>query len=469
MAGKYFYLYEDALSAYNKEKVDDKILNIYYYGQEDIQSDIANIIYIPLDNLYNIFLDTTLPYPSTFNFRGIPFSTQDELDYFGTYVNEVGKNIIETRGIYEKQLISSIKNISLFENEQLKVFMFTNKSTKVLQHLMKNIKDSLSKIDNVEVNLIVYDQYELVDTYNLIKELVTFKANVLFLANEHFKYFNDLPDDIFRFVWVQDPFDQMYNDQKIDVRKRDIFYSLIKPFDKYLEKKGINPLRQSFCVNTDLFRIKKDIKKEDKLIFIGSSYINHCQHNEKNLCVINKLKELYFSEVEFDDNCLDQISKECDIQRHFLELRILPYVIRDFTLEYICGLGLDLQIEVYGEYWDYNEIVKPYYKGVLKYGEDLVDAYNSAKYSLAPHSDYVLQQRVLESAACGCIPIVYDCTYRSDDPDYSDSLIYFKKPQDIIAFLKNGENKNLLRIVDENSYDTLAKRVYNTVKNEINK
>lgn len=472
MSGKYFYRYQDAYKAYAAEndETSDDIFNIYYYGEEEIKSTIENIIYLPLDRLFETFVDSDIPYPTTFTFNGIPFDSEEEISIFENYVNETSKRIIDTREKLDKSnlesLFSKIRNLS---DEKLRVYMFSSKATAVIQHVLNNLKDALETSGKFEVMLKNFEIYEHGDTYTINKYMVDFNPHILFLCNHQFKYYeNKLPGDIFRFTWIQDPINELVNEVPIEVRKNDIFYTLINPFDKFLQAKEVPFSRQSFCINDKLFRSKAEVARENKLVFIGSSYINHFEANERNLKAVELIKELYFSSKKILSSDLEKISNDTGTSLFLLELKILPYVIRDLTLEYLCQMKLPLVVEVYGgDDWRNNEIVGPYYKRKLKYGEEIVDIYNSAKYSLAPHADYVLQQRVLESAACGCIPIVYDCRYKCDDPDYSDSLIYYTNPAEIGELLEGDtKDKDLNKIVRDNSYSKLANRIYDTVKSK---
>jgi glycosyltransferase involved in cell wall biosynthesis len=120
----------------------------------------------------------------------------------------------------------------------------------------------------------------------------------------------------------------------------------------------------------------------------------------------------------------------------------------------------EYSIEVYGKGWERYEEVVPFYKGVVKYGKDLADIYNSATYALAPHSIYMLQQRTLEASACGCIPILYDIRDFVEETHYDEALEYFKTEKDLATILsQEAKKKEFSRLLEENSYKTFVKKM----------
>lgn len=49
---------------------------------------------------------------------------------------------------------------------------------------------------------------------------------------------------------------------------------MIKFHDKLLQDKGIPYQRQNFAINDKIFKINNNIQREEKIVFIGSAYIN---------------------------------------------------------------------------------------------------------------------------------------------------------------------------------------------------
>lgn len=147
------------------------------------------------------------------------------------------------------------------------------------------------------------------------------------------------------------------------------------------------------------------------------------------------------------------------------------YLTRDYCVEKLCQIDTDYEIEIYGRGWENNNIVKPYFKGVVDYGEDISKIYNSATYGFCC-AGYILMQRTLECALSGTTPLVLDV--RGDKHD-----VYDKRIEDEIQFFHINKLEEVLKkepkqiksgvIQELFSYKHLAnrilERVYGTLKN----
>ncbi|MGB5793686.1 glycosyltransferase family protein, partial [Poseidonibacter sp.] len=145
------------------------------------------------------------------------------------------------------------------------------------------------------------------------------------------------------------------------------------------------------------------------------------------------------------------------------------YIERDISLIHISKMNIDFTLEIYGEGWDVYPELSIYYKGMLEYGKDISKVYNEAEYSLVL-GGYVMQQRTLESAASGCIPIVIDSRYNKiseDEECFDKSLLFMKKIDDLPLILRQYHNTDLKCIVDKNNYESFVNKIYSIVKREI--
>ena len=95
---------------------------------------------------------------------------------------------------------------------------------------------------------------------------------------------------------------------------------------------------------------------------------------------------------------------------------------------------------------------------MLAYGEDISRVYNSSKYTLVL-GGYVLQQRTLEAAASGTIPLVLRATEAEDSSSVEkieDHLVFFDTPSELPDLLAKKHNPNLEGLVARHTYDKLA-------------
>lgn len=192
--------------------------------------------------------------------------------------------------------------------------------------------------------------------------------------------------------------------------------------------------RQNNRIDTNIFRQIENIQREDKIAFIGHSYNNNAKNinheSEDRRAVIRFLIEIIESGFEINTALLHQASNEYDIPYDDLYWNISHYVVIDKTVEWMCQ-NSNMPVEVYGNHWESNNIVKPYHNGMIEREEDLAEIFNSAKYVLITHPFKIDLQHIGEATACGCIPLVYDCRHSADEPHWDNNLMYFKTAHEL--------------------------------------
>ncbi len=441
---------------------DQERLQVCYYNGDKIDSDLTNLIHLPMKSLVEDLAQGELRIPAEINFDGLDLS-QDQVNDIAnnlvTAINQAQAYRNELHNVYATRL----KEIKLDFSEPLRFYLIANECTTVMQYVSKSITNTLRK-KGYEVLLQIYDGRQ---DYNSLKQKFEFNPhvciNVNFLQNEY------TSEDVFNFTWFQDPMPFLIDETEVQLKKRDFVFSLFKPLDKLLSKKKIPFQRQSFCLNDEVFKLDRSIKREKKIVFIGSSYLGFVPTDDPAMdLAVKQMVSLFHSGVSFTEQKIDEIAEEFKVDKGYLTTRIIPFIIRDIGLLDLCQIKSKYKIEIYGWGWEKYDVLKPYYKGTLKYGEDIAKVYNSATFAFAPHQSYIIQQRVLESTACGAIPIVYDCRNLTDEPAYSEALIYFKTYEDIEkALTKKPPKKDFKRLLKDNSYDTFVDKILATVKENI--
>ncbi|ABB43464.1 hypothetical protein Suden_0183 [Sulfurimonas denitrificans DSM 1251] len=437
---------------------DHEFLQVCYYNGEKIDSNLANLVHLPINSLVDDLAQGEFRLPTKIDFNGLDI-LQEEVDV-------ISENL--TKAINEAQLfrqklnniyVDRLKNAKLDFNEPLRFYLFAHSCTTVMQHISKNIADTLIEM-GYEVFFHLYEGHE---EYNNYKKIFEFNPHVT--ININFIRNSFLSDDVFNFVWVQDPMPYLSDDSKITLRKRDYIFSLVNLIDDLLEKKGVEFQRQSFCVNEKIYKLNPSIKREKKIVFIGSSYLDFIpEDNDQVNEAVKFMISFFHAGGEFTDEKIDKISNTFRLDKHYLSARIIPFIIRDISLIDLCQIKSKYKIEIYGSGWDKYEVLRPYYKGVLNYGEEIAEVYNSATFAFAPHQNYILQQRTLEAAACGAIPIVYDCRKLSKEKSYSEAVVFFKTFEDIEkVLLKKSPKKDFKRLLQENSYKGFIQKLLNII------
>ena len=438
---------------------DQQYLQLCYYNGEKIETDLINLIHLPMNSLVDDLSQGTYRIPTKVDFTGLDISSEDTLS-----ISNNIKSAIQTAQAYRAELhtiyADRLKDSKLDFSEPLRFYLLANTRTTVMQYVSKSIVKIL-KNRGYDVFLHLYHGIE---DYDSLKSKFEFNPhvsiNINFLMNEA------ISDDTFNFTWFQDPMPFLLNETKTILRKRDFVFSLFKTIDDLLLKKEIPFQRQSFCVNSELFKLNHSIKREKKIVFIGSSYLDFLPENDENIQLAAKyMISLFHDGIIFTNKRIDEIVDKFNVNKSLITTRIIPFIIRDIAVLDLCQIKSKYKIEIYGWGWDKYEVLAPYYKGPLGYGEDIAKVYNSATFAFAPHQSYILQQRTLESSACGAIPIVYDCRSITNEPSYSDALIYFKTFKDIEkVLLKKAPKKNFKRLLEENSYDAFVDKILNIIE-----
>lgn len=439
-------------------------LQVCYYNGEKIESDLPNLIQLPLNNLLEGLAHGIYRLPSQINFDGLELSPEIQSEIEANFKLSITQ-VREYRQKLNTQYLQKAKSAKPDFKEPLRFYLHASANTDVMQHMSKNIAQALESM-GYDVLFNLYIGMEDLECFKLLSE---FNPHAVININHFNNQF--ISEDVFNFIWVQDMFAAAQLSQSNQLRKRDVVFHLIHSLAHLLSMKNIESLPQGFCINTGVYKHRDSIKRENKIVMIGSSYkkvFNEVQHKEKNK-IAKLLLKFYLSN---EDNTL------ANFQKYFIYLKekfnvatnyelgtIVNYVERDLILSEIAKMNLDYELEVYGWGWESTPL-KSFYKGVLPYGEDISKVYNSAKYALVL-GGYVLQQRTLEAAASGCIPLVFETpnhqVAQEDESCFEKSLVFFKKLGDLPSILNKNHSLDLNCIVESNSYQTFAQKMINII------
>lgn len=411
-------------------------LQICYYNGEKIDSNLPNLIQLPLNNLLDSLAHGIYRIPSQINFDGLELSTEIQ-----TEIEMSFKLSIEQVKIYRKKLnaeyFQKSKNAKPDFSEPLRFYIHASSNTDVMQYISKNIADTLKSMGYD----VLFNLYIGIEDRGCLKTLCEFNPhatiNINHLNNEY------ISKDTFNFVWFQDLMPVLINENKIDLRERDFIFHLTEGLEKIINKKSIKSKYQPFCMDENKYKARKDIKKEKKIVFIGSSYsekLKPFKTDSKFEKIYNEAVEIferksYLKDLKHKDSDIRYLMDKYNKSEKYIG-NIYGYIIRDYCIEKLCSVASDYEIEVYGYGWENNDIVKPYFRGVVENGEDVSKIYNGATYGYCP-GGYILMQRTLESAFSETIPLVLDT--RADMQD-----IYDTRTEEAIEFFHIKDLENIL-------------------------
>ena len=460
----YFLSSQEALrvaSQQNRWGENNYYLQVCYYEGEKIDSDLPNLIHLPIENLLEELAYGKYRIPEVINFEGLELSSDVKLDIllnFNLSIKQANMYRLQLNEMY----LNSLKNASPDFSEPLRFYISASSSTQVMQYISKSIADTL-KAMNYDV---LFELYVGIEDAGCFKNILEYNPH----ATININHFNNqfLSKDVFNFVWFQDYMDVLKSNEKIYARERDFVFHLLKFFGDVLEQKGVKSLYQPFCMDETKFKKREEIKKEKKIVFIGSSYSYRVKDLKKDY-IFGKIFEEALRIFE-KKSCLTSLEHEESDIRYLMDKYnksekyisdIYAYLTRDYCVEKLCSIKTDYEVEVYGFGWENNSKISPYFKGKVEYGEETSKIYNNAVYGYCP-GGYVLMQRTLECAFSDTVPLVLDV--REDlgseyDKTLDESVEFFhiNKLEDILK-KEAYEEKRFDYIKEQYGYEHFVKR-----------
>jgi hypothetical protein len=447
----------------------------YYNADEPLIDAPENCIFVPLENVYNYFVTTKNRIPKNMDFSNTTYQHTEQLQIKETFDNILRTSLVEKENLIQLYAKEIQKIKPDFSEKPWRVFIPCCRETTVMQYISKNIAKTFESL-GYEVFISTQDNamQSCLEILPLLHNMYTFKPHITVNINH---FVNEvLHDDVFNFVWFQDPMPSIMDDSHIDIRKRDHIFHLSSMLNRALEAKNIKSTYQPFCLDENIYIERKEIKRERKIVFIGSSYKDR----------LTKLKKGKNFKVLYNDiltrfkekGCLTNLSIDQSDIKYFMDKynkpklfidEIYAYIGRDYCVEYLCQLKTDYEIEIYGFGWEKNKIVSPYYKGVLSHGEEISRKYNEAEYGFCP-GGYVLMQRTLECAFSGAIPLVSEVRADKDDiydPKIEDSLQFFTINTLEQILKKETQERDFSLIKSQYSYKHFIKEIEQIIDNEI--
>ncbi len=438
-----------------------KGLQICYYNGKPVNNAPENMIFVPLDKLFDYFINTKNRQPTLLSREGSQFS-QKKIKEIEQYFEKVFTEVNEKRDQRRQHYIELIKNQEPdFNDNPKRVFLMTSRHTTVIQYSTKGIAKAFDDLGYDTKILIEEDDMQLLYKDLRVKEIYEFNPHITFNINH---MFNDIVNEkTWNIVWWQDPMEELMNDVPINVRERDIVFSFDPSFDAFWIKKQVTPVyRQYFCIDDKVFYPDSKIERKNKVVFIGSSYINFFKY----AMIPESFKQELISWLEkgkkFSENDVKILGDKYSLSfEHYPVVGILQGIVRDTTIQWLCEES-DLEVEIYGRNWEEYEIVKPFFKGEVPHGKAVADIYCSAKYALSCQGSTIQSQRLAEIAACGAFPVVYDSRPFSPDPLWEDQYLFFRTRNELKEALKKEPKMykgTFERIKSKFSYECFAKQI----------
>lgn len=436
-----------------------KDLQICYYSGEELKKESIpkNCIYVPIDKLFDFFKSSRLRYPQLINFKGIELDKKSKREIILIFRQALNNAILYKRDLVKKYT-DIIKNNKPNFTEPLRIFATGNRHTTALQNVLRNSMNAFKGCDYETLYSIEDNSMESLELCWHLKSFAEFNPHITLSINSfNHEYLNDY---IYNIVWFQDYVPVIVDEEiPIELRKRDIVFSLFKDIDILLEKKDIPFYRQSFCAEESIFYKDEKIVRENKIVFIG--HRSHEWQKEFPDKLIQEVK-VYCEEAKyFSKEAANLLGKKYSTSPFYIYALVYPGIMRELSVKWMCKVS-PIPVEVYGDdVWKEDPDVKKCFIKKLSYGEEIRKAYNSAKYVLVAQPKYLRNQRLYEGVASGCTPVVYDCRPYENPPHHEDEILYFKSKSDLRKILKKQKEPkdNPMKLLNGNRYKDLAHKI----------
>ncbi|MCF6309495.1 MAG: hypothetical protein L3J19_03310 [Sulfurimonas sp.] len=451
---------------------NNTFLQICYYHGEKIESDLVNLVHLPMENMLENLSNGMLRIPEKIDFTGIdvPDNAKIQIE------DNINKILSKSRDLQYRNAMKNYetaKTNKLNFNEIMKFYLPASANTRVMQYISKDIYDILKTREYK----VMYDLTYGIEKYSTIRKVSEYNPHAIITINNFHNMF--LNDEIFNFVWFQDVMPIMVDNEEILLRERDYFFSYTTTFTDLLIKKGVDKNKifqqQVIPVNTNQFYLDENVNKENKIVFVGSyycddysDYISKDIDYELNILLkkgislsVENIHEVY---KKYNLVCLDNANFITYIQQHY---------IRNACVDWLCE-NQTVDVEIYGYDWDKSdkEHILQKFKGKAEKHE-LNYIYNSTKYALAASGQVINTQRLGEIVHSGAIPLIYDSREITDESEtWDDECLYFKTKEELDYILENNLEPKKYRseeMLKYFTYDSFLDTILQVIDKDVNK
>ena len=441
-------------------------LQICYFDGVTAQDHPINLIGVRLEDSYDYFRETRNRLPTSF--VGAEQTPEELSQIFEETLRKVAIEREERFLAMQKSWPCAPPTFDA--QKPLRVFLATSRLTEVMQYASKNIGKAFELLGHeVMVSVEENDLESLHGTHHL-HALQEFNPHIIFNINYHSILNATIPDSVFNVVWWHDLMPDLQKKTQFEIRDRDYTYSALKQLDPFIEQCGVRDIqRQGFCVDTTEFFEDSRSPREDRIVFVGSSYIGHLYDKSQNAAnALLEIKEAFEAGVALDERFLQPIADRYKLSYEYVFWNLLHFVVRDMSVEWLCEAS-PLPVEIYGSGWGTNPKVREFHKGYIAHGVDLASLYRTSSYALVTHPFEINSQRLAEVCSSGTIPIVYDCTHSSYEPHWRHELTFYKRKDELIDCLQRRLGSPASEIGEYFGYLNFAKKIIARVESDSNK
>ncbi len=349
----------------------------------------------------------------------------------------------------------------------LRIILMTSKFSTFAQYCTRDVAQGFEALGHQTRTMIEKDSIDRHSTLNTLRNVASFKPDMLFIIDYLRTYFGSIYHKSIPFVcWVQDQLPNLFNEQAAKaIGKRDIVLAGLGSFEQQLLNLGY-PNESLSCMrvptNSKVYGPMNLSRKEREKYGCEVSYVSHhsvppgkaftdllAQFSDSRIKEILKImfelvKERFYNEKD----CYNQEDYELlllDVEKQkgnrIENSKAREYILREFSdgigaaffrqlpLEWIAGEGYGLNL--YGRDWERHPHLKKYARGVAHNGTELCKIYNCSQINLQLMQLGNLHPRVTDGLASGGFFLT---KYHPDDYEEGALGSYLDMDKDIIEF-----------------------------------
>ncbi len=450
-----------------KQTVAISAPQLCYYQGEEFADAPRNLIRVPKSSLADYFYTSRLRRPTA-----VDFDPSGDIAHINRAISAVSTfeetfSELHRRANKKFELAKQQKPI-FTTGEPLRVLIYASRITTVMQYSSRDLTKALQR-QGCEVKfLIETNDLENIDQWHYFEEYANFVPHAVININH--KNNAHLHPDTYNIIWWQDLMPEIGTIKPSDWRQRDLNISAYHTFDAPLFNSGADPLyRQDHCIDHEIFSAVTPRHKRKKIVFVGSSYRHQKDsHGETGEKIVALMLEKMAAGQDISDAFIHDLATSHGVTFDEIFYHLLPFVVRDTTVEWLCSIAkeLEYEVEIYGRWWDQNPLVAPYFKGELPHGPEVARVYNEAKYAMASMHRTVNSQRLAEIAACGAIPVLLDeRSYPGvGKPHWDDECLFFRTRDELRGCLDKEPASDPQIIAKSYYYDSFADKIIEYIK-----
>ena len=462
----YFFSARDAYrEAIQQKQVDLKHPTVYglqvcYYDGDEMADAPANMLHLPAEQVADRLLDARTRPPTAIH---VPAGTPDDVhaQLLGVFDNLIRQTMLDRNKRFLERMRQARELAPSGTRDRFKVMLVTTRVTQVLQFETYDLARAFESLGHEVLVAIEPNAMEQLFEYELLMTYLDFAPDVFVIINHVRNRW--LHPDVSHVIWFQDLMKPLVSGEQIHLRDNDQVYSATVELDSYLQTCGVdNVQRQSFCVDTSVFHPPASASRRRRIVFVGSAYAPKVSEGPRTREMAQELVPRIAEGEVFSRAEIEEMADRIGVEHEQAFWVLYHFLTRDQVVHWMCERlpAMGIEVEVYGRYWGDDPVVSPYFHGEIAHGHSLADLYRDSMFALVCHPFDLNSQRLGEVAACGCIPVVYDCRSVAEAPHWDEQCLFFKTAAELARLFEGAlPTCDPAPIAERNSYRRFAETI----------